>query len=165
MTDALLTEDLSKEALSKAYVSCVAAKAGYDVSTTDFDMDSIDIGIRAGGSMRPSIDIQLKATVTFDEDDLQHWPFQLKKKNYDDLRCETMIPRYLVVFRMPRDGTEWLVTDGNALILKHCAYWLSLRGMLGITGDSKSVHIPKMNIFDVDALQRLMQVARGGGEA
>lgn len=162
MIDALLTEDQSKEALSKAYVACIAARAGYDTVITSFDMDSIDIGIRAGGGMRPSIDIQLKATVTLDESDGKTWRFQLKRKNYDDLRRETIVPRYLVVLRMPRDKDAWLITSDTELTLQHCAYWVSLRGMADTDRDSKNIAVPKINTFNVDSLKGLMQAARDG---
>lgn len=49
MTDALLTQNDRAEALSRAYVSAVAAMAGYTISAPDFDRDSIDVVIGAGG--------------------------------------------------------------------------------------------------------------------
>ena len=38
-----------------------AAGAGYVVAMMDFDRDGVDVEIKAGGAMRPSIGLQLKA--------------------------------------------------------------------------------------------------------
>ena len=63
MTDALLSEEDVKEALSRVYVMAVAARAGFDTSKTELDRDGVDLRIHAGGAMRPALDLQLKATV------------------------------------------------------------------------------------------------------
>ena len=52
--------------------------------------------------------------------------------------------------------------DENALSLKHCAYWLSLRGLQAVDTESKVVHVPKANIFNVAALRRMMEASRQG---
>jgi hypothetical protein len=63
MSDALLTTADRQEALSRADVSAIAASAGYVTSRPDLDRDSVDIVFGAGGSMRPSLHVQLKATM------------------------------------------------------------------------------------------------------
>ena len=63
MNDAILGSTDREEALSRAYVAAVAAGAGYTLAVQDFDRDGVDVQVRAGGAMRPSLDIQLKATV------------------------------------------------------------------------------------------------------
>jgi hypothetical protein len=61
--DRLLETTDREEALSRAYLHAVAAGAGYAVATSDFDRDGIDCEIKAGGRMRPSLGVQLKATI------------------------------------------------------------------------------------------------------
>ena len=61
MTDVLLSTTDREEALSRAYVQTIAAGAGYVVGDMDFDRDGVDITVKAGGGMRPCLDIQLKA--------------------------------------------------------------------------------------------------------
>ncbi len=63
MTDSLLASTDIEEALSRVYVQAVAARAGYTTADYSQDRDGIDMLIRAGGKMRPAIDIQLKATI------------------------------------------------------------------------------------------------------
>ena len=60
MHDQPLTEADQKEALSRAYVAAVAARAGYTTTTTNPDRDGIDLRIQASGRFRPALDVQLK---------------------------------------------------------------------------------------------------------
>ena len=66
MTDALMTVLDQQEALSLVYAQAVAARAGYITEVPRTDRDSVDLCIRAGGRMRPVIDLQLKATVNLE---------------------------------------------------------------------------------------------------
>ena len=159
--DDLLTDNDKKEKLSIAYVLAVAAAAGYSTSSPDADRDSIDIEISAGGSMRAKIALQLKATSTpkWKNDSLS---FSLKRKNYDDLTADRHVPLILVVMTLPSQQSSWLQTSLEVLELRHCAWWLSLKGFPSITQDSKVVSVPKAQPFDVDALKGLISRSREG---
>jgi hypothetical protein len=163
MNDALMAVTDREEALSRAYVAAVAAGAGYVTAVMDFDRDGVDLQIRAGGSMRPSLDIQLKATINLGEPRGGAFRFPLKRRNYDLLLAETMIPRILVVLDLPRNEADWLKVTSDSLILRRCAYWTSLGG-LSETGNKESVTIliQSSNRFDVDSLKALMEQARRG---
>ena len=67
MSDAILAQTDKEEALSRAYAAAIAAGAGYTLAAQDFDRDGVDVQFRAGGTMRPSLDIQLKATINLTE--------------------------------------------------------------------------------------------------
>lgn len=162
MTDQLLASTDIEDVLSEVYVSAVAARSGYTYSKPNLDRDSIDLTIAAGGQQRPKIDLQLKGTINLDlaKDPM---PFPLKLKNYNDLREITQVPRILVVVRLPEDSDKWLTISQNELILRHCAYWVSLRGQPEVdVQTSKTVYIPAKNRFDVDGLAALMEQARTG---
>jgi hypothetical protein len=163
MTDALMAVTDREEALSRAYVAAVAAGAGYVTAVMDFDRDGVDLQVRAGGSMRPSLDIQLKATINLGEARDGAFRFALKRRNYDLLLAETMIPRILVVLDLPKNEADWLEVTQDSLVLRRCAYWASL-GRLGETKNKESVTIliQSNNRFDVDSLKALMQQARSG---
>ena len=80
--DAWLDESAIKERLSIAYVSIVAAQAGYTIASIKPDYDGIDIHIRAGGNMRPCIDLQLKSTINLGQpnDNGQfHFPLKIRE--------------------------------------------------------------------------------------
>ena len=76
--------------------------AGYVVATMDFDRDGIDCEIKAGGRMRPSLGIQLKATVDLGEVADGSYRYPLKRRNFDLLRGPTQVPRLLVLLDLPR---------------------------------------------------------------
>jgi hypothetical protein len=163
MNDALMAVTDREEALSRAYVAAVAAGAGYVTAVMDLDRDGVDIQIRAGGSMRPSLDIQLKATINLGEPRGGAFRFPLKRRNYDLLLADTMIPRILVVLDLPRNEADWLRVTSDSLILRRCAYWASLGGKSETRNkESVTILIQSQNRFDVDSLRALMEQARRG---
>lgn len=163
MTDALLTVPDQEEALSQVYAHAVAARAGYVTASYNFDRDGVDLQIRAGGAMRPAIDLQLKATVTLGEPRDGHVQFPLRRRNYDLLIRETQTPRLLIVLDLPKDEREWMTITSDSLILRRRAYWLNLKEHQETTNaTSVTVDIPVANIFDVSGLRRLMDQSRKG---
>lgn len=80
---------------------------------------------------------------------------------YNDLRFEAYLcPRLLVVLHMPAEEARWEGQTSDELILRHCAYWISLKGHAPTTAaNSVRVAIPLENIFSVDQVVRLMQRA------
>ena len=164
MTGTLLTAPDQKERLSLVYVKALTARAGFVTSTPEPDRDSVDLRIHAGGPRRPALDLQLKATSVLDEPQAGFVPFRLAIKNYNDLRVETQTPRLLVVFELPRDESRWMTVTAEELVLRRRAYWLSLQQ--GYAEDAEqqtvTVRIPEHNVFDVEALQELMERSRKG---
>jgi hypothetical protein len=84
-------------------------------------------------------------------------------KNYNDLRAPCHVPRLLVVVCVPADVDAWLTATPEALVLRRCAYWRSLRGLPPAdTETRKTVHIPRSQRFEPRALAALMAtIARG----
>jgi hypothetical protein len=163
MNDLLLTVPDQKEALSRAYAHAVAARAGYITAVYAEDRDGVDLRIQAGGDQRPALDLQLKATVNLVKSRDGNFRFRLKLRNYDLLRIVTQTPRLLVVLDLPQDKREWMTITKDDLVLRHRAYWLSLRGYEATVNlSSVTVQIPKKNLFDVNNLRELMNQSRGG---
>ncbi|MCY4632965.1 MAG: DUF4365 domain-containing protein [Acidobacteria bacterium] len=164
MTGTLLTVPDQKEGLSLVYVKALATRAGFLTSVPDPDRDSVDLRIQAGGPRRPALDLQLKATTELDEPQAGFLPFRLTIKNYTDLRVETQTPRLLVVLELPTDESRWMTVTPEDLVLRRRAYWLSLQeGHEEIIGQqTATVRIPQNNVFDVEALQTLMERSRSG---
>lgn len=163
MTDNLLTISDRQEALSRVYAHAVAARAGYVTDMYGADRDGVDLLIRAGGAMRPALELQLKATVNLGEPSDGHFRFPLKRRNYDLLRIETQTPRLLVVLDLPKDEDQWMTITANELILRHRAYWLNLKGAEETSNKTtKTVQIPERNVFAVDSLRKLMEQSRQG---
>ena len=146
-----------------AYVLAIAARAGYTTAERDLDRDGIDLSIQAGGAMRPALDLQLKATINLGVPRDGTFHFQLPVKNHNLLCLPTMIPRLLVVLDLPRDENRWMTVTVDELILRRCAYWANLAGQDETDNtESITVPIPENHLFDVPALQALMEQSRGG---
>ena len=161
MPDTMLTSANQKEAFSFVYLRAVAARAGYATGVRDYDSDGVDATVQAGGSMRPQIDVQLKATTRLREVSNDSWAFDLPKRNYDLLRLPVIVPRLLVVLDLPKDIDQVLTIGHNELILRRCAYWISLLGYPERSNRrSVTVHLPRTNRFDHSALHQLMDKVR-----
>lgn len=104
------------------------------------------------------MELQLKCT---GRDDRDGGPlaFELKRKNYDDLIPANFgVPRILVVVFIPEGDTGWLSQTHEELVMRHSGYWVSLRGLDELPPEqtTKTVHIPKNQVFAVDQLQAMM---------
>lgn len=116
-----------KRRLTMAYIEAVASCAGFQVEETKVDLDSVDGTLKGDFGRRPRIEFQAKATAR-DVVRGSHVHFPLSIKNYDDLRDEAINPRILIVLVMPKEIDEWVSQTQEELCLRHCAYWMSLRG-------------------------------------
>jgi hypothetical protein len=87
--------------------------------------------------------------------------YDLDVQAYNDLRQENCsCPRLLVLLMLPADENRWLSQTSEELTVRHCAYWISLKGSQATTATSSvRIAIPLANVFSVDALTRLLQRA------
>ncbi len=157
-----MTPNIQMEEFSLAYISAVAAVSGCQVINPRLDYNSVDGMLRSSEGRQPQIDFQAKATSQdFLRGENIHFP--LKKKNYEDLRDDIMIPRILIVVLMPREP-EWRLTQTpDELCLRHCGYCLSLEGQPEKPNEATTtVSIPTSNIFDRSHLRDLMTKAGNG---
>lgn len=158
-----MTQNEQKQQLSVGYVHAVAARAGYACQATIVDDDSVDVTIAAKGRVHshsvlrsPRLEVQLKASSQniLREEDVA---FPLPVKNYEELRCETMIPRLLVVFLLPDNERDWLEQSEEQMITRRCAYWLSLLGRPDTKNKTNvTVHLPRTNCLTVENLVAMM---------
>lgn len=163
MTNALLSASDRKEALSRAYVQAVAARASYTTAAYDFDRHGVDLRIQAGGSIMPALEVQLKATTGLPVPSNDVYRYALERKNYRNLISDSQTPRILVVLDLPTSQQDWLTISAEALTLKRCAYWLHLHGHPPSTNVATvTVSIPVDNQFDVAALEGLMEQSQRG---
>jgi hypothetical protein len=151
-----------KAQFSIAYAHAVSTASGYKIFRCDVDDESVDITIGqtgGGGTIRsPRLDVQLKCT---EQDVLKadgiH--FELKRKNYDDLRDpNVMIPRILVIMLVPNDPIPWLTHEPEVKISLHrYAWWRSLVGVDEKKGvDSPTVTLPRAKFFNHETLKEIM---------
>ena len=155
----------AQEQFSKAFIMAVASLAGCSIAVPTPDDDSIDWTLSCRLTpRRPKLDLQVKSTrdESGGEDDVH---YALKRKNYDDLAlADVLAPRILVLVTVPADPGAWLTVSPEALVLRHCARWVSLRGKPATSNEtSVTVRVPRANLFDVDALTELMRAINAGG--
>jgi len=159
----VLTENDIKEELSYAYVHAVAARAGFSCEIVRKDRDSVDLHVHARGRLdpastllSPALAVQVKASVI---DPLAEgaFDFRLTRKNYDDLRQRSMVPRILVVLALPNDPEAWLTLSEAELVLRRCAYWHPLLGAPDSDNEKyQVVRISREKVLTGPALHALM---------
>lgn len=156
-----------QEAFSEAYVRAVCANAGCSIQNVQIDNDKIDmlINSRVQGAIftKPLISLQLKCQRS-GLAMVDPIPYALSVETYDNLRDpKVMNPRILVVVLVPDNPIDWIAQNETQLEIKHCGYWVSLKNHLPAAGlTSKTVHLPRANIFSPDALRTMMQRAADG---
>ena len=149
-----------KDLFAQAYVRAVAAVAGYIPGGPELDRESCDIQLSSAGAftgLPPRLEIQIKGTK--EEPEAGELVYDLKQKNYDDLRYQPlMVPRLLVVVTVPGDDPQnWMTQSDEQLVMRRCGFWLSLRGRPTSGNDKQTrIRIPINQRFDVVALQLLM---------
>jgi len=86
-----------------------------------------------------------------------HLAFPLLRKNYDELRQLTLIPRLLVVLLLPEKLEHWLEQSEEQLVSRHCAYWTSLLESPQRDTRSITVKLPRPQLFSAENLTNLME--------
>ena len=160
MAGALLSENDRKAELPFAFLSALSYYAGFTCSRgPDPDRYCIDAVIRSGGSGKPQIDVQLKATsATTPLDDGLH--FQLDKDYYNVLRETPRIcPIILAVLELPENIDDWLYCYFENLVMRRRAWWVCLAGREEIDTGSKTVVLPRSQFLTPESLTTIMSQA------
>jgi hypothetical protein len=159
----MLPRNQRQELLSRAYVRAIAAQAGAVCSEPEQDF-GIDLCLRsvrgrgrritdAGGQFDVQVKSTTRANVT--EDEVR---YDLSVKNYDDLRAPgDNCPRILVVLVLPDDEAQWLSQSVEELVLRHCAYWISLEGYPPTAATTTTrIAIPRTAVFSAEAVRAIL---------
>jgi hypothetical protein len=165
----LLTRNHRQEALSRAYVQAIAARCGMSVSTSypdygiDMSLNEIEISDHVRRESGYKLDVQAKATTRAGVTEDSVW-YDLEVRSYDLLRASPVKnPRILIVLTLPGDESRWCSQNEQELVLRHCAYWLSLKGRPPSTNrKSVRVSIPRANLFSADAVRGILSRIKAG---
>ncbi len=163
----MLPRNQRQEALSRAYVRAIAAQAGVSCGDIqqDFGVDMFLRGIDRQGTEHldtgPQIDLQLKST-TGAEVRPAEVIHDLEVRAYNLLRtAPEHRPRLLVLLVLPTEEGQWVSQSVEELILRRCAYWLSLRGAEPTTNQTTvRITIPRTNVFSVESIQTMLAALR-----
>lgn len=166
----MLTRNHRQEALCRAYVHAVAALAGVGTSVPmpDYGVDLSLRNIEQRGTRhldgRLQLDLQLRSTTRANVTDTDV-SYDLDVQTYDFLRESSQIRCLLVVLVLPEAETLWLTQSPEELIVRHCAYWRSLRGLGPITATSSTrIALPRSQVFSVPAVREILNRLSQGGE-
>lgn len=161
-----MEENQQKQQISIAYIHTVASHAGYKVVVDPVDDDSVDVYVSAKGLVRPHLKIRspmISLQLKCSSRDLlrpSHLAYDLSKKNHNDLRIRSALPRYLVLLLLPADPSHWLEQDEERMVSRGCAYYHSLKNEPESANEtSKTIHIPRTQRFNVGSLENLMALA------
>jgi len=145
-----------KRLFGVVYLRAVAAAAGYGADVPDSDYDSIDLVVSSRLGKRQRLEFQIKCTAEALSES-HDFGFELSKKNYDDLRVDTVIPRLLFVLVVPEKIEDWLRQTERRMNLRRCGYWKSLQGLRDLPNtNSVTVRIPRSNLLTPETLRSLM---------
>lgn len=162
----LTTNDIEAE-ISYAYLHAVASHAGAGCHSANraSDGNGIDAIVTGWGPFEDGgyieevdVKIQLKATVSAPVLNNGYYSYFLQGINrYNDLRSEALAThRLLVVLFLPPNQPEWLSISENELLLKKCAYWVSLRGAPASANErGTTIYVPQEQIFNPDNLKNI----------
>lgn len=153
-----------KARFSLAFVSAVAAKAGFWVDEPKIDYDSVDGTVKSTKQMRGGqIYFQAKATSSRNFDAQGVMSFPLPVNNYNHLR-EATVSAILIVMILPENIPDWMSINEDEALIKYNAYWVSLRGLAPTNNTSTvTISLQKANKLTPDVLQTLMTSALNGG--
>ena len=166
----MLTRNHRQEALSRAYVQAIAARCGLACNfTRDYDY-GVDLTLhelrrhgRRYGETGFRLDIQLKSAIetnaTLTNDGVA---YDLEARAYANLRDPIVVEnRILVLVVLPADETQWTSQTEEHLLIRRCAYWLSLQGSpASMNKQTIRLMIPRVNVFSVEGVNALVDRMR-----
>lgn len=160
-----------QEQFSLGFVRMVAAAAGCSVKSHDTDYDGVDITIVASADYAryycPEFEMQLKCTTQQHLLRPQDMVWSLKRDRFLKLvNPKRFVPAVLGVLLIPDEPDELLDLSEDGLRTSSRMYWERAANLGGIEDGkaSKTVHLPRSNLFDVGGLLRIMQSIGEGGQ-
>ena len=156
----------AKEQLHVAYFLAVVADAGAVAFEPRVDI-GVDFIVTAGRIRKNSkygptgilFHCQLKSTTDWEFRD-DKFVYVVKADAYNKLAELEKGLGILIVFGLPDDETEVLSVEEQSLQLRNCCYWyLVPREPIPNTG-SKTIEIPRTQLFDRHAVDTLFELDR-----
>ena len=158
---------LHKGSFGQTFVAAVATGAGLVATRPELDT-GIDLSIQSSLNpdlpKDPQLDVQVKTSQNAEirGDMIVH---DLEVDAYEKLIKPSMIPRILVVVRVPLTPQEWLEVGDDNLVLRHCGYWVNLQGRHSTQNKSTiRLELPKVQRFDPVNLLAIMRRVHDGGK-
>ncbi len=164
LVDGQLPMNARQEHFSLAFTRLVAYTAGCTIKTHETDYDGVDITLASAAEYKrfyaPQFELQLKCTTQarYLADDHMAWP--MKGKPFRKLtRGKRYVPAYLGVLLVPEDPDRWLSVDERGLVTESRMYWQAATELVstGEVGQTRTVHLPRSNLFTPEQLLGIMK--------
>lgn len=158
-----------QEDFARAYIRTICAVSGCGVqdAPTALEHDKIDLTVfsTVSGTIRSKPTIQIQTKCQRVEQILEVTrAYSLDIDTYNNLRDPKLSnPRILVVVYVPQDVGDWIAQSPAELIMRYCAYWLSLKGEPEVPNQTaKTVYLQPGNVFTPEALAAMMRDTSNG---
>ncbi|WP_299167918.1 DUF4365 domain-containing protein [uncultured Arthrobacter sp.] len=158
------------EQFQVSYVRAIAAAAGCNlVGTPEID-EGIDLVLshRSDQHLQTGavyLEIQLKSTSQYIGQNSTHISSNMRADRYEEFAStDPSVNRIAVIMSLPTEQASWLEASHDYLALKHCCYWVNLRGAPASTAARPSFNARREDIFDDVALCGIMQRIGQGGQ-
>lgn len=158
------------EQFQLGYINAIAAAAGCNISGTPSIDEGIDLVLshRSTAHRRTGaayLELQLKSTSQFVDRNTNYVSSNMRADRYQEfISQDPSMDRIVVVMSLPSDPEEWLEATHDQLTLRHCCYWVNLRGADPSSAARPTFRASKDNIFDDVALCGIMQRIGQGGQ-
>ncbi|WP_216918048.1 DUF4365 domain-containing protein [Nocardia sp. NBC_01377] len=160
-----------QEQFSLGFIRLVAAAAGCSIKSHETDYDGVDITIVASAEYSkyycPEFDMQLKCTTQHRRLGADHLAWSMERDRFVKLvNPKRYIPALLAVLLIPENPDELVDLSEAGLTSSSRMYWEYAANLGGMDDDkgSKTVHLPRKNLFDVDGLNAIMRTIGEGGQ-
>ncbi|CAL9517609.1 hypothetical protein SUDANB121_03788 [Nocardiopsis dassonvillei] len=164
LIDGQLPMNARQEHFSLAFTRLVTYTAGCSIKTHETDYDGVDITLASSAEYRryygPEFELQLKCTTQTRYLTDTHLAWPMKAKPFRKLtRGKRFIPAYLGVLVVPEEPDRWLSVGEHGLLTESRMYWQSASELATTEeiGGSRTVHLPRANLFTPSALKGIMK--------
>ncbi|GAB3488887.1 DUF4365 domain-containing protein [Nocardiopsis coralliicola] len=173
LVDGQLPMNARQEQFSVAFTRMIAYEAGCGVKYHETDYEGVDITITSAANYRfyqgAQLELQLKCTTQQHKLGSEYLTWQMQAKPYKKLTAPNRyLPAYLGVLILPDSDAGWLSVNHDRLVTESRMYWQAAAELPPLAGPegSKTVHIPRRNLFTGEKLLDIMRSigdAPGGG--
>ncbi|MFD9442463.1 DUF4365 domain-containing protein [Streptomyces sp. NPDC060006] len=159
-----------QEHFSLAFTHLVTYAAGFSIKSHQTDFDGVDVTIVSSAEYQtfycPEFELQLKCTTRQDLLREDHLAWTLEAKPFQKLtNPRRYLQAVLGVLLIPNAPAALLEQDEERLLTRSRMYWqwADQLGTLPEGQESKTVRLPRSNLFDVSGLQGIMKTIGEGG--
>lgn len=165
----MITTKHVQEALSRSYVSAIAAMAGVDFSLGhefDYGFDGTFRPVSLRNNRRVvngyPLDFQLKCTKNWAHEK-ENVAYNIETKTYNDMvsRAPSEIGAMLILLCIPDEECDWAQFSEDYMTLRRCCYYAKITGNpVENEKSTKKILIPRVNILTGESLKVLLNEER-----